>query len=132
LHEQFRGTTDALRIALAAYALAESLGGCIGITTATCRNRSSSILRRIGGRSLEAGGVEIPPYYDPFYRCDMEILRFDSAAPNPKFTSLFARMQDEITQAQVIQRPANCMIRFDCPNYATRWTATADSALELA
>jgi hypothetical protein len=74
-----RCTADALRIATATYSLARILGGCVGITTATQRHRSSSILRRIGGRSLEYGGAELPPYYDPRYRCWMEVLRFDSS-----------------------------------------------------
>jgi hypothetical protein len=73
-----RCTAEALRIATATYSLAQILGGCVGITTASQRHRSSSILRRIGGRSLEYGGTELPPYYDPRYRCWMEVLSFDS------------------------------------------------------
>jgi hypothetical protein len=76
-----RGTTGALRIAMATFSLARILGGCVGISTATERHRSSSILRRIGGRSLEFGGTRLPSYYDPQYRCQMEVLRFDSRLP---------------------------------------------------
>lgn len=80
-----RFSSLALDIALSTYALAESLGGCIGITTATVRNCSSRILRRLGGRALEFAGDCLPAYYDPQYKCEMEILRFDSGAPNPRF-----------------------------------------------
>jgi hypothetical protein len=73
-----RGTTLALRIAMATFSLARMLGGCVGIGTATERHHSSSILRRIGGRSLEFRGTRLPSYYDPQYRCRMEVLRFDS------------------------------------------------------
>jgi hypothetical protein len=76
-----RCTTEALRIAMATFSLAQILGGCVGIATATERHRSSSILRRIGGRSLEFGGTQLPSYYDPQYRCRMEVLRFDSRLP---------------------------------------------------
>jgi hypothetical protein len=30
-------------------------------------------------------GLELPPYYDPQYKCEMEILEFDSHNPNPKY-----------------------------------------------
>jgi len=108
LHEELRATTEALRIVIAAYALAEALGGCLGITTATFRNQSSSILRRLGGCGLMADGVELPAYYDPAYRCQMEILRFNSATPNPKFLSWAARMRIEITRVPVVCRRAPC------------------------
>ena len=71
---------------LAAYGLGQLLGGAVGLSTATRRHCSSSILRRIGGKSLEYAGIAIPPYYDPLYECDMEILRFDSSNPNPRYS----------------------------------------------
>jgi hypothetical protein len=77
-----RCTVEALRIAMATYSLAQILGGCVGITTATERHHSSSMLRRIGGRSLQHGGTELPSYYDPRYQCRMEVLRFDSSSPD--------------------------------------------------
>ena len=85
LAEQMRRTREALRIALATYSLARLLGGCVGITTATRRHNSADILRGIGGESLHANSVELPAYYDPQYRCDMEVLRFDSTRPNPRY-----------------------------------------------
>jgi hypothetical protein len=57
----------------------------VGIATATVRHRSASILRRIGGGDLEIGGERVPPYYDPQYNCQMEIVRFTSKTPNPKY-----------------------------------------------
>ena len=57
----------------------------MGIATATVRNRSSSILRRIGGGALEVEGEQLPAYYDPQYKCQMEIVRFSSNSPNPKY-----------------------------------------------
>src|SRR5581483_10499492 len=85
LTPELRCSTEALRIALATWGLARVLGGCVGVTTATRRHCSASILRKIGGRSLEIDGQELPHYFDPGYGCDMEILRFDSDAPNPRF-----------------------------------------------
>jgi hypothetical protein len=97
-----RGTTAALHIALATYSLARILGGCIGITTATARHCSSSILRRLGGNSLESMGEPLPPYYDPQFQCEMEILGFDSESPAPKFFGLVDRLRSEILAAPVI------------------------------
>ena len=85
LAEHVRGTSEALRMALSAYSLGQLLGGAVGVSTATRRHCSSSILRRMGGKPLEDDGVSIPTYYDPQYGCDMEILRFHSWNPNPRF-----------------------------------------------
>jgi hypothetical protein len=85
LAKERRCTGEALRTALATYSLAQTLGGCVGLATATVRHRSASILRRIGGRSIEFGGELLPRYYDPQYKCDMEIVRFKSDAPNQKY-----------------------------------------------
>ena len=42
LAEEIRGTTEALRMALAMYGLSQALGGAIGISTATQRHSSAS------------------------------------------------------------------------------------------
>ncbi len=86
LAEEYRGTTEALRMALAVYALSQALGGAIGISAATQRHGSASILRRIGGQPLEFEGFPLPAYDDPRYGCQMEALRFYSWAPNPRFS----------------------------------------------
>jgi hypothetical protein len=85
LSEDIRGTRDALRMVLTVYALTQFLGGAVGTTTATKRHQSSTILKKLGGRVLSSDGVEIPSYYDPQYKCEMEILSFDSQCPNPKY-----------------------------------------------
>jgi hypothetical protein len=87
---------------LATYALAQKLGGCVGITTATVRNCSSRILRKIGGRPLEVAEQTLPAYYDPQYRCDMELLRFESSAPNPKYQARMARLADYLPELPVV------------------------------
>ena len=103
-----RCTTEALRIALATYSLARILGGCVGITTATERHRSSSMLRRIGGRSLEYGGTDLPSYYDPQYRCQMEVLRFDSSSPDASCSGWVEQLSKRLAAVPVVaaQEPA--------------------------
>lgn len=103
LTPELRCTTEALRIALAAYSMARLLGGCIGLTTATRRHCSSSILRRIGGQPLKSHGTEIPPYFDPQYDCRMEILRFHSAIPNPRFEPWIQALTDYLSAVPVIR-----------------------------
>jgi hypothetical protein len=97
-----RSTSEALRIAMAAYSLARILGGCVGISTATERHRSSSILRRIGGRSLEHGGTELPSYYDPQYRCRMEVLRFDSSSPDASCSRWVEQLSKRLAEVSVV------------------------------
>ena len=97
-----RRSPEALRVALANYAFAEAMGGARGITTATVRHRSSSILRRLGGRSLHAGAIELPPYYDSRYRCEMEVLQFDSGSLNPAYRSLVDDLRAYMSGVAVI------------------------------
>jgi hypothetical protein len=96
-------TTEALRIALGVYSLSRSLGGCVGITAATRRHHSSSILRRIGGRPLTADGVELPPYYDPQYACEMEMLRFESEFPNPRYEFWIEEIRAHLLTSPVVR-----------------------------
>ncbi len=106
LDPSVRRTAEAVRIALATYSLARVLGGCIGITTATRRHCSAAILRRIGGRRVRFGEVEIPPYFDPQYECEMELLRFDSAEPNPRFEPWIEELCSYLITTLVVQSRA--------------------------
>ncbi len=106
LAQELRGTTEALRIALATCGWAQALGGCLGISTVTARNGSASILRRIGGRPLEVDGEELPPYFDPFYKCEMEILRFDSRHPASRYAPWVEQIRSHLFNVQVISNAA--------------------------
>ena len=97
-----RYTTEALRIAMATYSLARILGGCVGVSTATERHRSSTILRRIGGRPLECGGTKLPPYYDPQYGCRMEVLRFDSNSPDASCRRWVEQLSERLAEVSVV------------------------------
>jgi hypothetical protein len=97
-----RCTSEGLVLALAGYSLGRICGGCLGITTATVRHCSSSILRRLGGAPLDVDGTAVPSYYDPRYKCEMEILRFDSRHPNPKFAGLIERLREKMSNVQVV------------------------------
>lgn len=102
LAREIRGTTMALKTVLATYAWSELLGGALGITTATQRNDSAAILRRLGGRPLDCEGVEVPPYYDDRYGCTMEVLRFDSREPNPRYRAMLSEVREQIASATVV------------------------------
>jgi hypothetical protein len=108
LAEEIRGTSEALRVALGTYAFWQMLGGAICISTATRRHCSSSILRRIGGRALTHEGSELPVYYDSQYDCQMEILKFYSWAPNPRFVPWIDQMKEELSQISIVARHSVC------------------------
>jgi hypothetical protein len=105
LAKERRCTGEALRTALATYGLAQILGGCVGVATATVRNSSSSILRRIGGRALEIGGEKLPAYYDPQYKCQMEIVRFSSSSPNPRYWRWIDQIAATLLNVPVLTLP---------------------------
>jgi hypothetical protein len=100
--EEMRCTSEAIRIALSTFGLGQIFGGALGISTATTRHQSANILRKLGGQSLTVGPVTLPSYFDPVYGCQMEMLRFDSSAPNPRFTSYIDDLRAELTVAPVI------------------------------
>jgi hypothetical protein len=123
LHPQFRGTSAALVSVLATYAWSHIQGGALGVSTATERNGSAAILRKLGGRSLEWDGAALPPYFDRAYNCMMEILRFDSRRPNPRY----ARMIEALT-AKLLKCPIFCPGVRTKSSHArhsrTHWTAS--------
>jgi len=102
LLDQIRGTTEAIRMALLTYGLSQALGGGVGISTATYRNGSASILRRIGGQSLTHATRELPTYHDPQYECEMEVLRFYSWAPNPRYAPWISDLKATLLEIPIM------------------------------
>jgi hypothetical protein len=102
--ESHRQTLEPLRIILATYALLQLLGGCTGVATATFRHSSASILKRIGLSPLQSEGEPLPPYYDPKYGCDMELLEFDSRFPNARYRASVNELSSVLTDSPVICR----------------------------
>jgi hypothetical protein len=102
LDASVRGTSDAVRSVLFTFAWSQVIGGCLGLSMATHRNGSASILRRIGGHPLECDGEALPPYYDPQYKCEMEVIRVDSRIPCAKYRHAIDEMRSEIPAMQVI------------------------------
>jgi hypothetical protein len=103
---ELRRTAGPLTIPLAIYGLSRRNGGAIGVSTATYRNCSATILQRLGGSRFEVDGVTLPPYYDPRYKCMMELLRFDSREPNPRYVGLIDRLREKLAGVRVVMRPA--------------------------
>jgi hypothetical protein len=102
LEPAIRGTVEALRMVLGAYALSREFGGAVGLATATVRHSSASILRRVGGQPLECRGETVPAYADRQYNCGMELLRFHSWALNPRYDVWVEQMAAEIREVAVI------------------------------
>lgn len=99
---RLRCTTEAVRICVAGYALSQAIGGTIGLGTANIGHHSSAILRRMGGRPLAKADQPIPRYYEPRYRAELEILRFDSAEPNPRYAAQIEQCVRALSTVTVI------------------------------
>jgi len=105
--EQCRGTAGPLALALAVYGFSRrGEHGALGMPTATFRHCSATILKRLGGSRFTFGGIELPPYFDPHYNCMMEMLRFDSRRPNPRYLWLIDALKQRLADVRVIARPA--------------------------
>jgi hypothetical protein len=97
-----RCSTEAVRMVLAGYALGQALGGARGISTVDVCNHSSSILRRIGGSPLSTGETELPSFYEPKYRRDLEVLRFDSSQPSQRYADHIRQCREALESVPVI------------------------------
>ncbi len=102
ISEELRCTSEALQMLLSVYALGQLTGGALGLSTATTRHHSSSILKRVGGRPLVSRSEQIPPYYDPDYDCEMELLRFDSSTPSTKYSNGIGQCRSALRQVPVV------------------------------
>jgi len=100
--ESLRCTTEAIRTLLTVYALSQVRGGAVGLSSATTRHHSSSILRRMGGRPLRANGVEVASYYDAQYACEMELLSFDSESPNQRYSGWISDCREVLYHVPVV------------------------------
>ena len=109
--ESYRLGPEPLRIILATYGLLELLGSCVGLATATWRHSSAQILRRIGLEPLLVDGAALPPYRDPAYDCEMEVLRFDSRLPNPKYASMVRSMATSLLSAPLFGHATRTMMQ---------------------
>jgi hypothetical protein len=98
----FRRTLEPLRVILTSFALGQLLGGCTGVATATFRNGSSDVLRRIGLNPLQWDGSALPPYFDKRYGCQMEVLRFDTRCPNAKYQEAVTGLSAALAGSPVI------------------------------
>ena len=96
-----------LLLAIASFSLGRVFGGSLGMTTATVRHCSSTILRRLGGTDLVADHVRLPSYFDARYNCEMELLRFDSRFPNPKYAGIIDAVRRKLSEATVVKREAS-------------------------
>ena len=123
LDPSIRGSVEALRMILGIYALSHEFGGAIGLATATTRHSSSSILQRMGGRRFEHDGVEIPAYLDAHYNCEMELLRFHSWAPNPRYLDWIGQMREEIRSTPIVTPAVSPGVLPACLNMAARFYA---------
>jgi hypothetical protein len=102
ISKERRGSPEGLMMALATYGLSRMLGGAIGITTANVAHSCSSILRRLGGSHLEFGGASISSYFDPKYNTEIDLLRFDSRSPSPKYAELIEVVVRELPNVSVV------------------------------
>jgi len=96
--------SEGLVLALGCFSLSRALGDTLCVSTATVRHCSSTILRRLGGSDLRADGHILPTYYDPRYRCEIELLRFDSRHASPKYAGFVEMLRHKLTSALVLVR----------------------------
>lgn len=103
-----RCSPDGLLLILATYGLSRMVsGGALGVTTATIRHSSAAILKRLGLSYFPVGKSRVPPYFDPRYQCQMELLRFDTRAANPRFETHIDQLIEQLADSRVVASALN-------------------------
>ena len=122
-----RHTKLSLESILVAYGLLKLLGGGVGLATATVKHGSSSILRRLGLLPMSSQGEDLPSYYDPHYRSEMELLRFDSRQPNPKYVKWVLQLSLQLACVPVVCAKHHVTYGTNAPERGTlkRWLPMA-------
>jgi len=95
---------DCLLLVLSTFGLSQALGGALVVATATVRNASAAVLQRLGGSHLAGDGYVVPPYHEPRYGCQMEILRFDTRQPTAKFKRMVDYLREKLYHLPVVGR----------------------------
>jgi hypothetical protein len=90
----YRMNAVSMIIPLAGWSLSRIKKRLVCIASATERNGSAEILRRLGGWRIKHEGVELPPFFDSAYGCDMEFIAFNSETLNPKFEASVTGIQE--------------------------------------
>jgi hypothetical protein len=85
-----------MALPIAAWSLYQIIGDAMVLSAATARHRSADILKGIGGFPLSHDGVHLAKFFDPGYRCDMEIVAYDSRRPLPKYAGLVDRIKTHL------------------------------------
>jgi len=81
IHRDLRTSSKALVLAAAAWSLGRLLGNYLCLSTSTVRHHTVEMLLRLGAFPLCYQGLELPAFYDPYHKCEMRLLGFDTRRP---------------------------------------------------
>ena len=107
LAREYRNTRAALELVIGSYAWAKLFGDCVCSCTATVRNNSASILKRLGAEPIRVEDTLLPPYFDPQYDCVMELLTFDSRQLCEKYKPLLNQVLPRLQESTVTRAERN-------------------------
>lgn len=102
--EDMRRSRLAPVLAASIWSLGRAIGGAAGVSTATTRHGSSEILKKMGGFELAFNGAPLPPFYDTYHECFIELVGFDSDYLNPRLETTVTEIQDYIKGLPIITR----------------------------
>jgi hypothetical protein len=100
--ENARKSTLASVLAAAVWSLGRAVGGSAGLSMATMKNNSASILKKMGGFELFSRGVPLAPFFDPYHGSQMELIGFDPSYLNPRLEATVAEIQEFINVLPII------------------------------
>ncbi|HYZ85307.1 MAG TPA: hypothetical protein VE621_12930 [Bryobacteraceae bacterium] len=100
---EHRGSTAAFKVGLAVCAMVQYMGQSVGLTTANMSFGSAAILKRFGMKPIVHNDEELPTYYDPQYKRNIQILQFDSRFPNSRYADALSEMRDYLRTAPVFR-----------------------------
>jgi hypothetical protein len=99
---EVRNSVKGLLLVCACWFLAELLQDPLGLATATTRHNSAGILRRLGGFSLDCGGMALDAFFDGYHGCEMQILGFSAHGLASQYRSTAADITSYLRNAPVL------------------------------
>lgn len=93
LTDELRQSSAALMLIISGCVIKRALGGMITVGAATVRHHSAKMLQRIGAIPFRGVDGPLAPFYDLYYRCEIQMLTFDSRKLAPEFEPLAEQLR---------------------------------------
>ena len=102
LTKKFRRSSAGITLAVACWSVFRLLGNAMPLGTSTLRHGWAERLQGLGGFALTCGNEPLPPFYDDYFRCEMQLLGFDSRRIVPSCEPLVEEIHSHVLDSTIV------------------------------